>query len=98
MNAAGARGVAPQGFALRCIGCLAVPSLLVALLCATARGAPQPYDFLIDPAGSPADVALDISAKTSGTLVGDYDPLANAAGTRTKPGVFGTFGATENVP
>ncbi|MFX4717804.1 hypothetical protein ABTB07_23170, partial [Acinetobacter baumannii] len=39
-----------------------------------------------------------ISANTQGTLVGNYDPDTNPTGTRTKPGVFGSFGPTENVP
>jgi len=41
---------------------------------------------------------LNFSVQTAGTLVGDYDPTNNPSGTRTKPGLFGSFGPTENVP
>lgn len=39
----------------------------------------------------------DFSASTAGTLIGDWDADTNSGGTRTKPGFFGSFGATENV-
>lgn len=54
------------------------------------------YDFVVRPtSGFQATVA--INAATSGTLIGNYDETNNATGTRTKPGLFGSFGATENV-
>lgn len=56
------------------------------------------YDFLLNspPSGFQADI--DFTIGTAGTLIGDYDPDTNPTGTRTKPGLIGTFGSTENVP
>lgn len=58
----------------------------------------QLYDFTVvaPPSGTSGNLAL--SARTQGTLVGNYDPDTNPTGTRTKPGLFGPFGPTENVP
>jgi hypothetical protein len=58
----------------------------------------QLYDFNVvaPPSGTVGNLA--ISARTQGTLVGNYDPDTNPNGTRTKPGLFGPFGPTENVP
>jgi hypothetical protein len=58
----------------------------------------QLYDFNVvaPPSGTVGNLA--ISARTQGTLVGNYDPDTNPNGTRTKPGLFGSFGPTENVP
>lgn len=56
------------------------------------------YSFLIDTPTSGLDATLTFSAQNTGTLIGNYDPLANPTGTRTKPGLFGTFGSTENLP
>lgn len=58
----------------------------------------QLYDFSVvaPPSGVSGNLAL--SARTQGTLVGNYDPNTNPTGTRTKPGIFGSFGPTENVP
>lgn len=73
------------------VACISVMLLSV---CADA----QNYSFqLIGPSG------LDISqftfaAMNDGTLIGDYDETTNPTGTRTKPGLFGSFGSTENVP
>lgn len=62
-----------------------------------AQAAPLVFDFTIAPAQSATSLALDVSAQTSGTLIGNYDAATNPTGTRTKPGLFGTFGDTENV-
>jgi hypothetical protein len=58
----------------------------------------QLYDFNVvaPPSGISGNLAL--SARTQGTLIGNYDPDTNPNGTRTKPGLFGSFGPTENVP
>lgn len=56
------------------------------------------YDFTVVAPPSGISGNLSISASTQGTLVGNYDPDTNPTGTRTKPGVFGSFGPTENVP
>lgn len=58
----------------------------------------QMYDFTVVAPPSGISGNLSISANTQGTLVGNYDPDTNPTGTRTKPGVFGSFGPTENVP
>ena len=72
-------------------------TLLLVLLCAVA-GAQRKYDFVMSPANSDLNVNVSLRAFTSGTLVGNYDPNTNPTGTRTKPGLFGSFGPTENVP
>ncbi|MGC8784294.1 MAG: hypothetical protein ACP5RN_07905 [Armatimonadota bacterium] len=73
-----------------------VPLLLV-LSCALAS-AQRKYDFVMSPADSDLNVNVSLQAFTSGTLIGNYDPNTNPTGTRTKPGLFGSFGSTENVP
>lgn len=56
------------------------------------------YDFVMSPADSDLNVNVSLQAFTAGTLIGNYDPNTNPTGTRTKPGLFGSFGSTENVP
>jgi len=58
----------------------------------------QQYDFNVVAPPSGISGNLAISARTQGTLVGNYNPDTNPNGTRTKPGLFGSFGPTENVP
>lgn len=55
------------------------------------------FVFSVGGGGSSIEGTLDLSAATSGSLVGDFDPVENPDGTRTKPGLFGSFGSTENV-
>ncbi|MCL6534677.1 MAG: PEP-CTERM sorting domain-containing protein [Armatimonadetes bacterium] len=58
----------------------------------------QLYDFNVVAPPSGISGNLAISARTQGTLIGNYDPDTNPNGTRTKPGLFGSFDPTENVP
>ena len=58
----------------------------------------QLYDFNVVAPPSGISGNLAISARTQGTLVGNYDQTNNPTGTRTKPGLFGSFDPTENVP
>ncbi|MCS7066259.1 MAG: PEP-CTERM sorting domain-containing protein [Fimbriimonadales bacterium] len=58
----------------------------------------QLYDFTVIAPPSGTNGNLSLSANTEGTLVGNYNPDTNPTGTRTKPGLFGPFGPTENVP
>lgn len=55
------------------------------------------WDFTISQPQSGLTATLANTATTSGTLLGNYDATSNPTGTRTKPGIFGSFGATENV-
>lgn len=57
-----------------------------------------PIQFTLGPMSGVGFQTFRVQADTAGTLVGDWDPETNPSGTRTKPGVFGSFGATENVP
>lgn len=57
----------------------------------------QVYDFTLNTTTSGLAGSADFGADTSGTLVGNYDATANPTGTRTKPGLFGSFGETENI-
>lgn len=65
---------------------------------ASTLAVPAIYDFSIKPlrSGLAADIGLDFT--TSGTLIGNYNADTNPDGTRTKPGIFGSFGSTENLP
>lgn len=64
----------------------------------TAPGGSIEYDFQIQPAQSGLNADINVGFGTAGTLVGNWDPTANPTGTRTKPGLFGSFGDDENVP
>lgn len=55
------------------------------------------YDFTYVPAQSGLTATIDSGLDASGTLIGNYNETTNPTGTRTKPGFFGPFGATENV-
>ena len=73
-----------------------------AIVCAvmaagSASGGSLPYDFQVLPAQSGLDAEINVGFGTAGTLIGNWDPVANPAGTRTKPGLFGPFGDDENV-
>jgi PEP-CTERM motif len=56
------------------------------------------YEFTIDPAASGLRANLATAFNTAGSLIGNYDQTNNPTGTRTKPGLFGSFGETENLP
>ena len=64
---------------------------------AVAHSAPPRYDFTLDTPASGLDATIEFMVSTSGTLIGNFDALNNPTGTRTKPGLFGSFGNTENV-
>ncbi|MFI5380519.1 MAG: hypothetical protein ACHRHE_14575 [Tepidisphaerales bacterium] len=76
-----------------------VPCLILCALAAAAAG--QEYQFQIDQPASGGTAQLHVAATTSGNLIGNYDGVANPAGTRTKP-VSSLFssgpGPTENLP
>ncbi|MBX3377266.1 MAG: hypothetical protein KF678_09730 [Phycisphaeraceae bacterium] len=73
-------------------------SAALALCACSHLASAQIFDFTLNapPSGLSGTAGIDID--TTGTLVGNWDPTSNPEGTRTKPGLFGTFGATENVP
>lgn len=72
-------------------------SITIFPFAAPAIAETNPYQFTLTQAASPLSANLSLSAKTSGTLIGDYDPILNPTGTRTKPG-FSSPGANENLP
>lgn len=79
--------------------CCSTSGLLVCgLLCGRASANSQDFDFVIDSKLSGLVATFGVTVPTTGTLIGNYDELNNPAGTRTKPGLFGSFGETENVP
>lgn len=69
----------------------------LAALSLSAAASAQQYQFSINQAPSGIAGSLSLGASTIGTLIGNYEPSTNPTGTRTKPGLFGTFGETENV-
>lgn len=80
------------------IGGLAAGGLCVAALAGTARAqVVGVYDFAYVPSQSGLTATIEVGLDSSGTLIGDYNEADNPTGTRTKPGLFGSFGATENV-
>jgi hypothetical protein len=56
------------------------------------------YDFNYVPSQSGLTATIDSGIDASGTLIGNYNVDTNPTGTRTKPGLFGSFGETENLP
>jgi hypothetical protein len=65
-------------------------------LATIASAQTRSFDFTIQStSGLTGTIAAGIN--TTGTLIGNYDATNTPTGTRTKPGVFGSFGATENV-
>ena len=72
---------------------------LLALTAVLAGGTDaQTYTLAIDPQASGLTAAMGFDVDTAGSLIGDWIPDTNPAGTRTKPGLFGTFGSDENLP
>lgn len=86
----------------RCTGAVVALSWVGMALAAMTRGGLAwgaiPIEFMLTPPSGVAFESLGVSGDTSGSLKGNWDPETNPTGTRTKPGIFGTFGATENVP
>jgi len=56
------------------------------------------FAFELRPEGSSLRGNIAVTAESGGSLRGDYEAGTNPGGTRTKPGLFGSFGSTENVP
>lgn len=77
---------------------MTIRAAIVLGLCACAGASAQTYTLTIDPEASGLTASLGLDIDTAGTLIGDWDPDTNPEGTRTKPGLFGSFGSTENLP
>ncbi len=77
---------------------LRVACLALGTSAATTVLGDGPYRFTIDPQASSLQSSISVHAPSTGTLIGDFDAASNPMGTRTKPGFFGAFGDTENVP
>ncbi len=52
----------------------------------------QSLPFDVSPAASSLDVLTTFELRLPGTLIGDFDAVANPGGTRTLPGIFGGSG------
>ena len=76
-----------------------IAAALAASALASGGAFAQQYEFdcTITQATSGLAANLTVSVTLPGTLIGNYDAATNPTGTRTKPGLFGTFGSTENV-
>src|SRR4051812_21226103 len=77
--------------------CTALLAIVIASFARLSTSASTSYDFVLQPTSGLTTTSASATAKTSGTLIGDWDAVTNPTGTRTKPGLFGTFGDTENV-
>lgn len=77
-----------------------VLGLITASLGLTAAGLAQSvtYDMAIDSQASGMNASISFDIDTAGTLIGAWDPDTNPDSTRTKPGLFGSFGSTDNEP
>lgn len=71
---------------------------VVALSLLAAAADAQVFDCTINSAASGINGTFTVNVAMPGTLIGNWDAATNAGGTRTKTGLFGTFGATENLP
>jgi hypothetical protein len=76
--------------------CKPTVALLIAVFGAKANA--QTFNLTIDPAKTYTDGSAVFRLYSHGTLVGNYQSLGNPGGTRTKPGLLGSFDLTENVP
>ena len=56
------------------------------------------YNFTLQSPSGVTTTSASANANTTGTLIGAWDATSNPTDTRTKPGLFGTFGDTENLP
>ncbi|CAN5462246.1 hypothetical protein BH09PLA1_BH09PLA1_28430 [soil metagenome] len=70
---------------------------IIVALANLSLAAAVPYNFVLQPSSGLATTTASATAKTSGSLIGDWDAATNPTGTRTKPGLAGAFGDTENV-
>ena len=70
---------------------------LVAIAAASARPA-QEFNFNIDPAKTWTNGYARLRLWTDGTIVGNYDPVKNLLGTRTKVGAGPFLNLTQNDP
>lgn len=52
----------------------------------------QPFACTVDSAASLIDASVGVGLTSSGTLIGDFDPVTNPGGTQTRPGLFGGSG------
>lgn len=75
-----------------------VVGALLALVTGAGAQVSGLYRFTYVPERSGIDATLAATVSASGTLLGVYDAATNPVGTRTKPGIFGSFGSTENLP
>lgn len=72
--------------------------LASALLALPILASAQSYRFTFDPAQSVFQGASEFRLNSLGGVIGAYNPQTNPNGTRTKPGLTGSFGPTENHP
>lgn len=72
------------------------PAAVIALAIAHTASA-QLFDVVSLPASGLVG-SIELGANTAGTLIGNWKPDTNPTGTRTKPGAFGSFGSSENLP
>lgn len=72
------------------IGMTTAVLLAVGLAAGVAEAAP--YEGVVDTKVSQATLETSAVLATTGSLIGDYDPVDNPGGTQTRPGLFGGSG------
>jgi hypothetical protein len=73
-------------------------ALLLSIAMARTSLAATTYNFTLQSPSGVTTTSASATANTTGTLIGAWDVTSNPTDTRTKPGLFGTFGDTENLP
>lgn len=83
---------------MKTTGIITAAAFSLAFIAGAARAESSRYDCFFDQTHSGLHASTGFAINTSGALIGNWDADSNPEGTRTKPGLFGSFGDDENLP